>query len=139
MMELFSKSSNPLSISIKKVHRRCLLVYVHEIAAVDVSKIYFLENAKKTCNPNTCNLNRDWITVNLIWENIDSWVNVLLKYNNTLTHESWLITSVSSCMLKNFIPNVNLWATSEWKRFESCSDVWTLSWFVEKNCMLCWK
>ena len=35
--------------------------YVHEIAAVNLSKIYFLKNAKKTCKPNNCDLNRDWI------------------------------------------------------------------------------
>ena len=29
--------------------------YVHKIAAVNLSKIYFLKNAKKTCKPN----NRD--------------------------------------------------------------------------------
>ena len=34
--------------------------YVHEIAAVDLSKIYFLKNAKKTCKPNNHDLNRDW-------------------------------------------------------------------------------
>ena len=34
--------------------------YVHEIAAVDLSKIYFLKNAKKTCKPNNRDLNRDW-------------------------------------------------------------------------------
>ena len=33
--------------------------YVHEIAAVDLSKIYFLKNAKKTCEPNNRDLNRD--------------------------------------------------------------------------------
>ena len=33
--------------------------YVHEIAAVDLSKINFLKNAKKTCKPN----NRDLITI----------------------------------------------------------------------------
>ena len=27
--------------------------YVNEIAAVDLSKIYFLKNAKKTCNQTT--------------------------------------------------------------------------------------
>ena len=37
--------------------------YVHEIAAVDLSKIYFLKNAKKTCKPNNRDLNRDWIKV----------------------------------------------------------------------------
>ena len=35
--------------------------YVHEIAAVDLSKIYFLKNAKKTCKPNDRDLNRDCI------------------------------------------------------------------------------
>ena len=34
--------------------------YVHEIAAVNLSKIYFLKNAKKTCKPNKRDLNRDW-------------------------------------------------------------------------------
>ena len=34
--------------------------YVNEIAAVNLSKIYFLKNAKKTCKPNSRNLNRDW-------------------------------------------------------------------------------
>ena len=36
-------------------------IYVHEIAAVNLSKIYFLKNAKKTCKPNNRDLNRDWI------------------------------------------------------------------------------
>ena len=36
-------------------------IYVHEIAVVDLSKIYFLKNAMKTCKPNNRNLNRDWI------------------------------------------------------------------------------
>ena len=35
--------------------------YLHEIAAVNLSKIYFLKNAKKTCKPNNRDLNRDWI------------------------------------------------------------------------------
>ena len=33
--------------------------YVHEIAAVDLSKNYFLKNAKKTCKPNNRDLNRN--------------------------------------------------------------------------------
>ena len=33
--------------------------YVHEIAAVNLSKIYFLKNAKKTCKPNNHDSNRD--------------------------------------------------------------------------------
>ena len=35
--------------------------YVHEIAAVNLSKIYF-KNAKKTCKSNNRDLNGDWIT-----------------------------------------------------------------------------
>ena len=31
--------------------------------AVNLSKIYFLKNAKKTCKPNNPDLNRDWIKV----------------------------------------------------------------------------
>ena len=34
--------------------------YVHEIAAVNLSKIYSLKNVKKTCKPNNRDLNRDW-------------------------------------------------------------------------------
>ena len=33
--------------------------YVHEIAAVILSKLYFLKNAKKTCKPKNCDSNRD--------------------------------------------------------------------------------
>ena len=33
--------------------------YVREIAAVDLSEIYFMKNAKKTCKPNNRDLNRD--------------------------------------------------------------------------------
>ena len=32
--------------------------YVHEIAAVDLSKFYFLKNAKKTCESNNRDLNQ---------------------------------------------------------------------------------
>ena len=35
--------------------------YVHEVAAVDLSKSYFLKNAKKTCKANNRYLNRDWV------------------------------------------------------------------------------
>ena len=47
-----------LQISQNLVHEK---FYVHEIAAVDLSKIYFLKNANKTCKPNNHDLNRDWI------------------------------------------------------------------------------
>ena len=42
------KTANPAKTCVRKF-------YVHEIAAVNLSKIYFLKNAKKTCKPN----NRD--------------------------------------------------------------------------------
>ena len=35
--------------------------YIHENAAVDLSKTYVLKNAKKTRKPNNRDLNRDWI------------------------------------------------------------------------------
>ena len=35
--------------------------YAYEIAAVNLSEIFFLKNAKKTCKPNNRDLNRDWI------------------------------------------------------------------------------
>ena len=43
-----------LQIPQKLVHGK---FYVHEIVTVDLSKIYFLKNAKKTCKPNNC----DWV------------------------------------------------------------------------------
>ena len=36
------------------------IFYVHEIAAVNLSKIYVLKNAKKICKSNNRHLNRDW-------------------------------------------------------------------------------
>ena len=41
--------------------------YVHEIAAVNLLKIYFLKNAVKTCKPNNRDLNRDWINKVNCW------------------------------------------------------------------------
>ena len=37
--------------------------YAHEFAAEDLSEIYFLKKAKKTCKPNNRDLNRDWIII----------------------------------------------------------------------------
>ena len=48
---------------------------VHEIATVNLSKIYFLKNAKKTCKPNNRDLNRDWIKVDSQFENLNSKIN----------------------------------------------------------------
>ena len=36
-------------------------ICVHEIAVVDLSKIYFLKYAIKACKPNNRDLNHDWI------------------------------------------------------------------------------
>ena len=46
-------TSNPEKVVFEKF-------YVHEIAAVDLSKMYFLKNAMKTCKPSNRDLNRDW-------------------------------------------------------------------------------
>ena len=35
-------------------------IYEHEIANVDLSKVYFLKNAMKTWKPNNRDLHRDW-------------------------------------------------------------------------------
>ena len=43
-----------LQILQKIVHEK---FYVLEIAAVNLSKLYFLKKAKKTSKPNNCNLN----------------------------------------------------------------------------------
>ena len=43
----------------KKIPQK--LTYTKKIAAVNLSKIYFLKNAKKTCKSNKRNLNCDWI------------------------------------------------------------------------------
>ena len=54
--------------------------YVQEIAAVDLSKIYFLKNTKKTCKPNNRDLNRDWIIEILVEYLQDlSWIQTDLK------------------------------------------------------------
>ena len=48
-----------LQIAQKLVYEK---FYVPEIAAVNLSKIYFLKNAKETCKPNNRHLNRDGIS-----------------------------------------------------------------------------
>ena len=45
-----------LQIPLKLVYTK---FYVHEIATVNLSKIYFLKNAKKTYKPNNRDLNRN--------------------------------------------------------------------------------
>ena len=48
-----------LQIPLKLVYEK---IYVHKIAAVNLSKIYFSKNSKKTCKPNNHDLHGDWIT-----------------------------------------------------------------------------
>ena len=59
-----------LQIPQKLVHKIAVVKknYVHEIAAVSFSKIYLLINAKKTCKPNNCDSNCNWIKSE-IWLN----------------------------------------------------------------------
>ena len=45
-------TSNPAESCVQKILQ-------HEIAAVDLSKTYFMKNAMKTCKPNNRILNRD--------------------------------------------------------------------------------
>ena len=53
------KTVNPAKPSKQKILRARKKFHVHEIPAVDLSKIYLLKNAKKTCKPNNRDLNRD--------------------------------------------------------------------------------
>ena len=43
----------------KKLQLPQKVMYAHEMAAVNLSKIYFLKNAKKICKPNNHDLNRN--------------------------------------------------------------------------------
>ena len=53
------KAVNPAKTA--KVYKVAVVkkFYVHEIVAVNLSKLYFLKNSKKTRKPNNCDLNRD--------------------------------------------------------------------------------
>ena len=57
--------------------------YVYEIAAVNLSKIYFLKNAKKTCIPKNRDLNRDWINTESVM-NIFIWFHWLAELQGKL-------------------------------------------------------
>ena len=57
------QAANPPKTCVRNILCTQKKFYVHEIAAVDLSKIYFLKNAKKTCKPNDRNLNRDCIKI----------------------------------------------------------------------------
>ena len=52
----FKPKVKRLQIPQKLVYEK---LYVHEIAAVNLSKIYFLKNPKKICQPNNADLNRN--------------------------------------------------------------------------------
>ena len=52
----FKRKMKRMQIPQKFVHEK---FYVHEIVAVNLLKIYFLKNAKKTCKANNHELNRD--------------------------------------------------------------------------------
>ena len=54
------KTANPAKTCIqKKFYVPEKKKYVHEIAAVNLSRVYFLKNAKKTYKPNNRDLNCD--------------------------------------------------------------------------------
>ena len=57
-------------------------VYVHGITAGNLSKIYFLKNAKKTCKPNNRDLNRDWM---IHW--YSSWIDTLISMQKMRTNK----------------------------------------------------
>ena len=66
--------------------------YVHEIAAVDLSKIYFLKNAKKTFKPNNRDWNRDWISL--------TWFQVIITYLHKFNLNISLKKNILSGQLK---------------------------------------
>ena len=50
-------------------------LYIRKISAVNLSKIYFLKNAKETCKPNNRDLNRDWITNFILFLKLVSFIS----------------------------------------------------------------
>ena len=55
------KTVNPAKACTRKILRRRRKFYVQKIAAANLSNIYFLKNAKKTCKPNNRDLHYDRI------------------------------------------------------------------------------
>ena len=49
------------------VHEKILW---HKITPAILSKIYFLQNAKKTCKPINCDLDRDELYIRCAWANL---------------------------------------------------------------------
>ena len=56
---------------------------IPENAAVNLSKVYILKNAKKTCKPNNSDLNRDWNTLFRSTADKDDEQNNLLAESNS--------------------------------------------------------
>ena len=55
-------TANPAKICVQKTLTYVKKFYIHKIDAVNLSKIYFLKNTKKTCTSNNRDLNRNWTT-----------------------------------------------------------------------------
>ena len=62
--------------------KKFTITNVHKIAAVNLSKIYFLRSAKKKYKPNTCDLKCDWIKNR---EEINVWIGSKLLEKLKLT------------------------------------------------------
>ena len=86
--------------------------YVHEIAAVNLSKIYFLKNAKRTCKPNNRDINRDWIIFN-VEELMLFCCTQMLPFIKTKRNQKWEIPrlpNISShrrCSVKKVFSNIS--------------------------------
>ena len=84
-----------LQISQKLVYEKFYVqekFYVREIAAVNLSKIYFLKNAKKTSKPNNRDLNGDWIKRKYHWHQVKFDMNINVK-SHALSVDSHFFTS----------------------------------------------
>ena len=78
--------------------------YVHEIAAVNLSKVYFLKNAKKTCKPNNRDLNRDWIRNKKLHDRSLYFTN----YNTNLSSHEFTETSETEYSSNKYGPQSSL-------------------------------
>ena len=56
----------PQKLLYEKFYLHQKKIYVHEIITVNLWEIYFLKNAKKQCQPNNHDLNRNWINTWLL-------------------------------------------------------------------------
>ena len=112
-----------LQIPQKLVYRK---FYFHEIAVVNLSNVYLLKNAKKTCKPN----NRDWVikTVCTIGKSFNFF---FLPF---LWGTKWQLANIDMLLIKHF--PVCLLPTSEpsfsFKTFWQISFVWQYSIFFIK-------